>query len=230
MQFLSFLTAAILVSTVSAHYALTYPYWRGDSYPTQWNYPCGGVNQSVSDTNRTAWPLDGGALVFTPTHDHAQTFVNLGMGNNVTRLNITLVPAFNQTGNGTFCFKKIPIPPGLDIQEGANASIQVIQLTHNGGALYNCADITFKKDAAGPPNGMCVNSTGVGSSPFEFEGSESDSGDHGGSGNQGNSGSSGNQGSTSGAGNGTTGTSGASKTTVGILRAAGLFVVGLALF
>jgi len=221
MQFLTFLAAAVSVSTVSAHFAVTYPYWRGDSYPTQWTYPCGGVNQSVSDTNRTSWPLDGGSLVFTPTHDSAQTFVNLGLGNNVTRLNITLVPAFNQTGNGTFCFQKIPIPSGLDIKEGTNASIQVIQLSHNGGALYNCADITFKKDAPGPPNGMCVNSTGVGAGDFEFEGQETDSG---------NTGAQGGQNNTSSGGGGGASKSGASKTTVGMLSAAGLFVAGLALF
>jgi len=166
MQFLPFLlTAAASVSTVSAHFSITYPYWRGNSFPTQWTYPCtstlcsslketflafvltggylgGGVNQSVSDTNRTAWPLDGGSLVFMPTHPNAQTFVNLGLGGNVTRLNITLVPTFNQTGNGTFCFKKLTLPSGLDIQEGTNASIQVIQLSENGGALYNVRRIT----------------------------------------------------------------------------------------
>ncbi|RPA96190.1 hypothetical protein L873DRAFT_1829541 [Choiromyces venosus 120613-1] len=161
MQFLSVtLLTAVSASTVSAHFAVIYPYWRGNSYPTQWTYPCGGVNQSISDTNRTAWPVDGGALVFTPTHDHAQTFVNLGMGNNVTRLNITIVPTFNQTGNGTFCFPKITLPKDLGIKAGDNASIQVIQLTVNGDALYNCADITLKADAVGPPEGIlsgCIN-------------------------------------------------------------------------
>ena len=29
-----------LTSTVSAHYSLTYPPWRGDSMETQWTYPC----------------------------------------------------------------------------------------------------------------------------------------------------------------------------------------------
>ncbi|PWW78829.1 hypothetical protein C7212DRAFT_355479 [Tuber magnatum] len=221
MQFLSFLAATISVSTVSAHFSVTYPYWRGNSSLTQWNYPCGGVNQSISDTNRTAWPLGGGALVFTPSHDHAQTFVNLGIGNNVTRLNITLVPTFNQTGSGTFCFKKITLPPGLDIQEGTNASIQVIQLTHAGAALYNCADITFKKDAAGPPEGMCVNTTGVGASAFAFEGLGTSSSELG---------SPSGRVDTSGNGNQTTCKSGASKTAVGMLGAAGLFVAGLALF
>ncbi|KAG0124336.1 hypothetical protein HOY82DRAFT_494079 [Tuber indicum] len=224
MRFLSFLLgAAVSVSTVSAHFAVTYPYWRGDSYATQWTYPCGGVNQSVSDSNRTAWPLDGGSLVFTPTHDNAQTYINLGVGNNVTRLNITLVHPFNQTGNGTFCFPKISIPSGLGIGEGTNASIQVIQLSHNGGALYNCADITFKKDAPGPPTGMCVNSTGVGAEPLGSDDAapkSSGQGDQGSQGNQGNSSSSGD----------TSKKSGASKTTVGMLSAAGLFVAGLALF
>jgi len=155
-------------SLVSAHYRIIYPYWRGDSYATQWTYPCGGVDQSISDTNRTAWPLEGGALVFTPTHTSAQTYVNIGLGNNVTALSIAIVEPFNQTGNGTFCFQKIPLPPGLNITEGSNATLQVIQLSHTGGALYNCADITFKKDAR-VPDGICVNSTGVGEAPFYNE-------------------------------------------------------------
>jgi len=78
-----------------------------------------------------------------------------------------------------------------------------------------CADITFKKDAAGPPDGMCVNSTGVGASAFAFASSGS------GSSNQGNSSKNGNE---------STCKSGASKTTVGMLSAVGLFAAGLALF
>lgn len=102
-------------------------------------YPCGGVDQSKSHTNRTAWPLDGGALVFNPSHDHAQTYVNMGLGNNVTRLNIPLVAAFNQTGKGVFCFPKLTIPADAraNITEGVNATIQIIQLGSTGSALYN---------------------------------------------------------------------------------------------
>lgn len=95
------------------------------------------MNQSESANNRTLWPLGGGALVFTPGHDFAQTYVNLGLGNDVTRFNITLAAPFNQTGNGTFCFPGFTLPAGSGVQEGVNASIQVIQLSHNGGALYN---------------------------------------------------------------------------------------------
>ncbi|KAF8242376.1 hypothetical protein K440DRAFT_521520, partial [Wilcoxina mikolae CBS 423.85] len=141
-------------SLASAHFALTYPYWRGDSYATQWTYPCGGVNQSSSDTNRTLWPLSGGAIAFTPTHPWAQTYINLGLGSNVTRLNITLVEPFNQTSNGTFCFPKVSLPDGISVKDGDKASIQVIQLSHNGGALYNCADIEFSSKATGPSDGV----------------------------------------------------------------------------
>ncbi|KAH8144703.1 uncharacterized protein LAJ45_11297 [Morchella importuna] len=169
MQIQSFLLAALSVTAVSAHFSVTYPYWRGNSYKTQWTYPCGGVNQSISDTNRTLWPLDGGALVFKPSHTSAQTYINIGFGNNVTSLNETLIGPFNQTGNGTFCFPHITLPEGLDITEGLNASIQVVQLSHNGGALYNCADITFSAEAVQTLDGdVCFNSTGVGSAPFEY--------------------------------------------------------------
>ncbi|KAF8477307.1 hypothetical protein BDZ91DRAFT_648413 [Kalaharituber pfeilii] len=171
MQF-STITLALLsgASLASAHFSVTYPWWRGDSFSTQWTYPCGGVNQSISANNRTKWPLDGGSLVFRPSHDWAQTYVNLGLGNNVTRLNIPLVTPFNQTGKGTFCFKKIPIPESIksNITEGVNATVQVIQLSTSGGALYNCADITFSADAQTPGDDVCFNSTGVGAANLDY--------------------------------------------------------------
>ncbi|KAI5807820.1 hypothetical protein DFH27DRAFT_284090 [Peziza echinospora] len=154
----------------SAHFSVTYPWWRGDSFATQWTYPCGGVNQSISATNRTKWPLDGGALVFQPSHTHAQTYVNLGFGNEVSRLNVVLVAPFNQTGNGTFCFPKIRLPDSVrgNATEGVNATLQVIQLSSTGGALYNCADITFSADVAELSDSVCFNSTGVGAANFEY--------------------------------------------------------------
>jgi hypothetical protein len=99
--------------------------------------PGGGVNQSLSDNNRTLWPLDGGAIALTPTHHWAQTYINLGLGRNVTRFNITLMAPFNQTSNGTFCLPDVKLPEGLNLTEGDMASIQVVQLSATGGALYN---------------------------------------------------------------------------------------------
>jgi hypothetical protein len=69
----------------------------------------------------------------------AYTYVNLGLGNEVTGFNISLVEGFNQTGNGTFCWSKTgqAVLQALNITEGQNASIQVIQISHSGASLYN---------------------------------------------------------------------------------------------
>ncbi|KAA8896133.1 hypothetical protein FN846DRAFT_966288 [Sphaerosporella brunnea] len=166
------LLLTFFTSLSSAHYALTFPYWRGPSFPTQWDYPCGGMNQSLSANNRTLWPLSGGAIALTPTHPWAQTYINLGLGSNVTGFNISLVGPFNQTSNGTFCLPEVKLPADLNVQEGTQASIQVVQLSHLGGALYNCADITFSKDAKSPGSAVCFNSTGVGAQALDYDGPE----------------------------------------------------------
>ncbi|KAI1985424.1 hypothetical protein LOZ53_005058 [Ophidiomyces ophidiicola] len=144
----------------SAHFRVDYPYWRGDSFSTQYTRPCGGVNVT---NNRTEWPLDGGSIRFSPSHKWAFTYVNLAIGNDDTMIfNISLVPVFNQTGNGTFCFPKVKLPSGLSISAGTNASIQVIQASELGSSLYNCADITFTENARTLGNYQCQNSTNVG--------------------------------------------------------------------
>ncbi|KAK2839325.1 hypothetical protein FQN49_006250 [Arthroderma sp. PD_2] len=165
------------MSLVSAHFRVEYPYWRGNSFKTQYTRPCGGVNVT---TNRTQWPVDGGAILFKPTHHWALTYVNLGLGDNDSVIfDTTLVPGFNQTGNGTFCFPKISIPADLGIQDGVNASLQLVQVSEGGSSLYNCMDITFSSSPANVlAQELCVNSTGVGgvaisSTPTSGEGSPS---------------------------------------------------------
>jgi len=169
--------AILALSTVaSAHFRLNVPYWRGDSFASnrsQWDYPCANVDQSNSSTNRTSWPLDGGSLLFAGSHPWAHTYVNLGLGNEVTGFNITLIEGFNQTGNGTFCWSKTgqDVLKSLNLTEGQNASIQVIQISHSGAALYNCADITFSTTATLLDAGVCKNATGVGGVELENAGS-----------------------------------------------------------
>ncbi|KAK2801829.1 hypothetical protein FQN50_007574 [Emmonsiellopsis sp. PD_5] len=150
----------LLLPLANAHFSVTYPYWRGDSFATQWERPCGGVNVT---SNRTEWPLDGGSVLFKPSHPWAITYVNLGLGSDESVVfNISLIEGFNQTGNGTLCFPKVPIPSDLGLATGANASIQIIQLTELGSALYNCADITLSEDAKLLSDDQCTNSTGIG--------------------------------------------------------------------
>ena len=76
-------------------------------------------------------------------------FVNLGLGDNVTDFNITLTgnAFWNETGNGTFCLPKYPLPSDLNITDGADATIQFVTVGSEGSALYNVsADSTEKAD------------------------------------------------------------------------------------
>ena len=96
------------------------------------------MNQSLSNTNRTQWPLKGGSVLLDVHHPWAITYVNLGLGgDNTTVFNISLVPGFNQTGNGTFCLPTVTLPTSLGIVNGTNASVQVIQISETGSSLYN---------------------------------------------------------------------------------------------
>ncbi|KAH6666973.1 hypothetical protein B0J14DRAFT_464619, partial [Halenospora varia] len=155
-------TLLVLASTASAHFTIRYPEMRGDSFAagaSQYIFPCANVNQTAA-TNRTAWPLTGGSLNLSLGHPWTYAFVNLGIGTNYPAFNISLTdPFYNITGNGTLCLPTIKLPSGLAIQDGANASIQVVTVNEYGASLYNCADITFSSKATALQS--CSSSPGV---------------------------------------------------------------------
>lgn len=151
---LSIIPLLALAGSATAHFRLLQPTWRGDSFAapaSQWEYPCANVNATATDSaNRTQWPLTGGSVVFNGSHPWSMTYVNLAIGTNGTNFNITLVPGFNQTGPGVFCFKetgrghleeglKLAGYSGLNDERlnGLDATVQVIQLGERGSALYN---------------------------------------------------------------------------------------------
>lgn len=163
-----------LVQLAFSHTVIVYPGWRGDNlhangtttdtqglmpggedgnlwpYGMQWNYPCGGMPTS---TNRTKWPIRGGAVAFQPGwfqgHSSAQIYINLGFGTNPPNMSfpvlngIEIVGPANEPYPGTWCFPQVPLPVNVTVNPGDNATIQVIELAKHGAALYNCADITF---------------------------------------------------------------------------------------
>lgn len=138
MKSYSLITVLSLAAAANAHFTLEYPASRGDNDQSQATGPCGGLN-TPSDT-RTPWGLEGGVLRFEAGHDEANTAVYLALGNNPTTedFNITLAPKFLQTGLGTFCWNSLVIPEGTaGIEDGVNATIQVVQEGHTGGGLYN---------------------------------------------------------------------------------------------
>ena len=79
------------------------------------------------------------------THDWAFTYINIALGNEVEKFNQTLVPVFNQTGDGTFCLPSAggDVLAELGVTEGMNATLQVIQLSTTGNALYNVSHMNF---------------------------------------------------------------------------------------
>ncbi|ELR07363.1 hypothetical protein VC83_07867 [Pseudogymnoascus destructans] len=140
-----------LASLATAHYSIVFPKWRGDSFAdgtSQWIYPCANVTQEKS--NRTLWPLDGGALNIHLHHAWTYYAVNLGIGTVEPAFTTALTPELhNTTGNGTLCIPKLSVPAGL-AKEGDNATVQVVTFSDMGAALYNCADITFSSKAVDP--------------------------------------------------------------------------------
>jgi len=162
------------VACSQAHFIIQYPPDRGNSYNTQFQYPCGGIPQGAR--NRSAWPTTGGAIAIVPLHPSAITTINLAIGTtiqettDVNRYNHVMKATFNQTGgNGTFCVPKLKIPASLLplVKAGVNATIQIVQLVASGSALYNCADIYFDDNEAArfanPEiwDNTCFNSTGM---------------------------------------------------------------------
>jgi len=166
----------------SAHTVITYPGWRGNNlitnetwpYGMQWMYPCGGM---PTTTNRTFWPTTGGAIAFQPGwfsgHATAFVYVNLGLGNmgpefapqlaGPPNMSHPMLPPFEIIGPnknpypGTFCLPQVPLPAGLTVQPGDNATIQLIETAVHGAALYSCVDITFA--LPGDPRIPLVNET-----------------------------------------------------------------------
>lgn len=137
------------------------------AYPwgMQWIYPCkspnshtphssdtlvtgGGMPQS---TNRSLWPVSGGALSFQPGwfpgHSKALIYVNIGIQapGDLAPPNMShpVVPPFQIVGpdntyySGSVCLPQIGMPANLSLQIGQNITLQIIETAQHGAALYN---------------------------------------------------------------------------------------------
>lgn len=159
------LSAALL--PVSAHFSLRYPAVRGDNEDDLGKAPCGAFDTPSS--SRTPVSTSSLAIDLEMGHDQSAIQVLLGLGNNPgNNFNITLLPTFRQEGLGQFCLPEIPIPAGLGIMDGMNATLQVVTNGDPNGGLYNCADVTFSTETVTPPS-QCRNGTGVTANPFPPE-------------------------------------------------------------
>jgi hypothetical protein len=124
----------------------------------------GGMRTS---TNRTKWPLTGGAVAFQPGwfqgHSSAFIYINMGFGtippnmSNIILNGIEIIGPTNEPYPGTWCFPQLPLPANATVKVGDNATIQLIEAAKHGAALFNCVDITFAEP--GDPDIPEVNAT-----------------------------------------------------------------------
>jgi hypothetical protein len=112
---------------------------------------CLGGGMPLS-TNRTNWPVGGGAISIAPGLapgfknsfiyiNIAKTEANALAPGNFSRL---AMPPLAITGRddlnpwpGQFCLPQVPMPAGVQFNVGDLATIQVVQVAANGQAVYN---------------------------------------------------------------------------------------------
>lgn len=136
---LSTLAVSFLTSLSSAHFTLDSPPARGFDDDALGTFPCGGQN-SVAN-KRTPFPLSGGSIQLTMGHDRSAVQVLIALGNEATgAFNTVLVPTTQEEGIGQFCLSDVQIPESLGVQDGDNATIQVVTNGDPTGGLYNVSN------------------------------------------------------------------------------------------
>jgi hypothetical protein len=115
--------------------------------------PGGGV---PTTTNRTKWPVTGGAIAVQPGwfqgHATAFFYMNLGFGTNgpdggPPNMSNPMVPVFQIVGPsrnpypGTFCLPQVPLPANATVKVGDNATIQVVETAVHGAALFSVSTL-----------------------------------------------------------------------------------------
>lgn len=100
-----------------------------------------------TSTNRTKWPIGGGAVSFQPGwfpgHSSAFIYINMGLGTVPPNMSHPVVKPFaisgptNEPYPGTVCLPQVPLPADVDVKIGDHATIQVIETAQHGAALYN---------------------------------------------------------------------------------------------
>ena len=113
----------------------------------------GGLGTS---TNRTKWPVQGGAVAFQPGwfsgHLLSTLYINLGIGTMPPNMSLSMISNIGINGPSNepypgleICFPQVPLPAGYTPNIGDNATIQVIMLAQHGASLYSVS--FWKSDA-----------------------------------------------------------------------------------
>jgi hypothetical protein len=119
------------ISSVQAHYQLTYPQSRGFVDTNEPTAPCGGFN--TVNTTRSQFPIKGGFLEINSEHVQYQYTVHLALNGNPTAADFT---GSNTTvANGTNSFpEQACLPVDLSSVSGAvDGAVGTLQIVYNAG-------------------------------------------------------------------------------------------------
>lgn len=104
-----------------------------------------------TSTNRTLWPVTGGAVGIQPGwfpgHSSAFMYINLGHDTAPANFSMIMQPVFGIVGPsndmypGSICLPQVPLPVNYTAVIGHNATIQIIEIAQHGAALYNVGDV-----------------------------------------------------------------------------------------
>lgn len=99
-------------------------------------------------SNRTKWPVKGGAVGFQPGwfqgHSLALIYINLGDGTVPQNYSLPMQTVFGIMGpnnlaypNDSVCMPQVPLPANYTAVIGNNATIQIVEAAQHGAALYS---------------------------------------------------------------------------------------------
>lgn len=110
-----------------------------------------------TSTNRTNWPIRGGAVSFQPGwfpgHSSGFIYMNMGFGTIPPNMSNPMIKPFAFEGPsdlpypGTICLPQVPLPAGHTVNVGDNATIQVVLAAQHGAALYNVCPFLKPEDS-----------------------------------------------------------------------------------
>lgn len=118
-----------------------------EDFPSRANTALTGGGMGIS-SNRTYWPLTGGAIAFQPGwfsgHSSALIYINMGLGAIPPNYSHPLLPVFEVDGpnNDAYpaldvCLPQVPLPANISVQPGDFATIQIVEAAKHGAALFS---------------------------------------------------------------------------------------------
>jgi len=149
------LNLALLLSSVQAHFILSYPNTIGFNDDNEGMAPCGGFE--VSFANSSTFHVGGDAIALISTHPEATWGFRATLDKTAAGNWTSILPVIAQTGLGAFCEPKVTVPESWAGKQGV---IQIIQDAADG-FLFQCAAVNFTTGVVPSLPAACKNVTNL---------------------------------------------------------------------